>query len=330
MTSKEFLMKVVRKFPTTMKFSKNKIKQMLLKENSLKKLNTFYSTLDNNEKEVFHTSYAKIFREDIDLKNQPLDTTWSVKFANATIKVPLKSETIWLDWDTAVSIVGHDIEVKEFYRKLIFSEYKPKLFFDVGANYGTHSILFLANGINTVTFEPNPACYDSFDAMAKLNNLDYNLEKVAVGDRESKATLVFPEKDTWLGSLTGEYAENINTFDKVKKIETEVITLDNYTSSKHLIPDFIKIDTEGFEINVIKGAEKLLRNNPTIITFECIKEDEKQQLFEQFDAINYQIHELQNLTSVPLNENDFIKSRYVNFLAISSEHPALNSNLFLS
>ncbi|WP_291720385.1 FkbM family methyltransferase [Bernardetia sp.] len=311
-----------------MKFSKNKIKQMLLEESSLKKLNSFYNGLDSHEKEVFHTSYAKIFREE--MKIDSLNTTWTVQFADHSIKVPLRAESMWLDWDTAVSIVGHDIEVKAFYKKLILSEYKPKLVFDVGANYGTHSILFLATGIDTITFEPNPACYDSFDTMAKLNNLKYNLEKVAVGETESTATLVFPEKDTWLGSLTEEYVESINTFDKVKKVETKVITLDNYTDSKGIVPDFIKIDTEGFEINVIKGAKKLLRNNPTIITFECIKQEEKQQLFEQFDAINYQIHELQHLTTSPLSKTDFMQSEYVNFLAISSEHPALKSDLFVS
>lgn len=330
MTTKEFLMKVIRKFPITMKFSENKIKEMILKEKSLKKLNSFYSALDNDEKEVFHTSYAKIFRKDTAILTQNVDTTWSVDFANTQVKVPLQSESMWLDWDTAVSIVGHDIEVKEFYKKLIQSEYKPKLVFDVGANYGTHSILFLANNIPTITFEPNPACYDSFYKMATLNNLTPNLEKVAVGNKESRETLTFPEKDTWLGSLTKEYTSTINTFDKVKSIEIDVITLDNYTKSKNIIPDFIKIDTEGFEINVIEGAKKLLQNNPTIITFECVKEDEKKQLFDQFDSINYQIHELQNISSKSLDKNDFIQSEYVNFLAIDSKHPALKSNLFKS
>ncbi len=330
MTPKEFLMKVVRKFPITMKFSKNKIKQMIFKDKSLKKLNSFYSTLDNNEKEIFYTSYSKIFRDESDIISQPLDTTWSVNFANITVKVPLQSEMMWLDWDTAVSIIGHDIEVKKFYQKLILSEYKPKLVFDIGANYGTHSILFLANKIPTITFEPNPACYDRFYKMASINNLSYKLEKVAVGNKESRETLTFPEKDTWLGSITKEYISTMNTFEKVKNIEIDLITLDNYTKSKNLIPDFIKIDTEGFEINVIEGAKKLLQNNSIIITFECIKKDEKKQLFDSFDAIGYQIHELQNISPKFLSKKDFIESKYVNYLAINSKHPALQSNLFRS
>lgn len=313
-----------------MKFSKKKIKQMILKEKSLKKLNSFYSSLDNNEKEIFHSSYAKMFRDDSDILSQPINTTWSVEFANSTITVPLQSKSMWLDWDTAVSIVGHDIEVKEFYKKLILSEYTPKLVFDVGANYGTHSILFLSNGIPTITFEPNPACYDSFYKMATLNNLTYNLEKVAVGDKESRETLIFPEKDTWLGSLTKEYTSTISAFEKVTSIETDVITLDNYTKSKSSIPDFIKIDTEGFEINVLIGAKELLQNNPIIITFECVYEEEKRKLFQQLDTINYQVHELQNISPKPLSKNDFIQSKYVNFLAINSTHPALESSLFKS
>lgn len=87
MTSKEFLMKVIRKFPVTMAFSEKKIKQMIFKEKSLKKLNSFYSSLDNNEKEVFHTSYSKIFRDESDITPQSLDTTWSINFANVTVKL---------------------------------------------------------------------------------------------------------------------------------------------------------------------------------------------------------------------------------------------------
>ncbi|CAA9891487.1 conserved hypothetical protein [Candidatus Methylobacter favarea] len=76
--------------------------------------------------------------------------------------MPLTSERFWLDWDTAVSITGHDIEIKQTYEALIGSSEPPELFIDIGANYGTHSLLFLVHQIKTITFEPNASCHDFF------------------------------------------------------------------------------------------------------------------------------------------------------------------------
>ena len=126
------------------------------------------------------------------------------------------------------------------------------------------------------------------------------------------------------GQLTGIML----IFSAYKKIY--LIIKNNYTESKNSIPDFIKIDTEGFEINVIRGAKKMLQKKPNIITFECVYDEEKRLLFEEFESINYQVHELQNISHKSLTKDDFIKSKYANFLAIHSEHPALKSDLFRS
>src|ERR1700722_9247274 len=51
---------------------------------------------------------------------------------------------------------GHDSELKQTYASLIQLEHPPRLVLDIGANYGTHSIIFLSHDIETVSFEPNP------------------------------------------------------------------------------------------------------------------------------------------------------------------------------
>jgi hypothetical protein len=122
----------------------------------------------------------------------------------------LNSKTLWLNWDTAISIVGHDCKIKHFYEQLIKSADKPKCFLDVGANYGTHSILFLANDIRTISFEPNPSCLEYFHKMAELNNLSYEWNNKALSDKCEQVQLTFPEKDTWSGSISLDYKKDFS------------------------------------------------------------------------------------------------------------------------
>jgi hypothetical protein len=68
---------------------------------------------------------------------------------------------MWLDWFLALATLGDDSTVKKTYAAIVSSSRKPDLFLDVGANYGTHSLLFLAHGIRTWSFEPNARCYYS-------------------------------------------------------------------------------------------------------------------------------------------------------------------------
>jgi hypothetical protein len=69
------------------------------------------------------------------------------------------------DWGLSLLVAGHDVEIKETYRYLL-EERKPKLFFDIGANYGTHSLIFLTHGVRTISFEPNLGLRPYFDFSA--------------------------------------------------------------------------------------------------------------------------------------------------------------------
>ena len=112
-------------------------------------LNGVYRRLSWAKKRAFHGKFAKIFREH---KSTIAGGSWTVEFADKLIEMPLRPEWLWLDWDSAVSICGHDVEVKETYSSLIQSSTRPEQFVDIGANYGTHSLLFLVHGIETITF----------------------------------------------------------------------------------------------------------------------------------------------------------------------------------
>jgi len=231
----------------------------------------------------------------------------------------LTKEQFWLNWDTAVSIVGHEIEIKETYLSMIDSPEAPELFLDIGANYGTHSLLFLIHNIKTITYEPNSSCHDYFRKVCELNNVRSRLEAVALGDSEGYVELSYPEKDTWLGTTDKSIAEKLATNQKLMKEIVEQKKIDDYLTEIGNHKTLIKIDTEGNEYNVLQGALITLQKNKPKIIFECRRDSDRKELFHLFSAHGYSIY---NLPWIPnkiiqsIDYSQFVASMSSDFIAI--------------
>jgi FkbM family methyltransferase len=283
-------------------------------------LNSVYLKLNPSQRVFFHQEFSQIFKN---RSVQGGDGNWEVAFANKVITMPLSSENFWLDWDTAVSIVGHDIEVKQTYEALIeSSSKKPDLLIDIGANYGTHSLLFLVHGIKTITFEPNSSCHDFFRKTCELNHVVCELEHIALGDREGFVDLTYPQRETWLGSTDTEVVSKLGLSQELVTEKVEQKMLDDYLptigQNQNIV---IKIDTEGNELSVLRGAVKTLQECKPIIIFECWGSTERTKIFDFFGPQNYSIHHLPwNPTnkSEPLTSSQFMASSSTNFIAMSN------------
>jgi len=232
--------------------------------------------------------------------------------------MPLRSENLWLDWDLAVSIMGHDLEIKYFYEKFIELE-RPVCFLDVGANYGTHSLLFLSQGVNAITFEPNPECTPIFQSLLSANHLRGQLETYAIGEKNSSAELVFPKGDTWNGSLDTAYQHGMKAAGDLVHIKVDIVSLDNWIEQHKIRPNIIKIDTEGFELNVLRGARRTITESKAAIVFETNKGQERSDLFNEFKFLGYDVFELKDVFNNPrrFTQEEFINSHETNFLALS-------------
>ena len=77
----------------------------------------------------------------------------------------------------------------------------PRVFFDVGASYGLHSLRLLAHGVRVVSFEPNPECHDFFRDCCRANELSPDIVPAAVGAEEGWARLFVPVGRSYLGSI---------------------------------------------------------------------------------------------------------------------------------
>lgn len=123
------------------------------------------------------------------------------------------------------------------------------LFADVGANIGSYTILASAVcGARTVAFEPDP---DTFAALTR------NIALNRVGD-------LVDSREAALGSQVGSVSFTVG-LDTLNRIATEAAgpartvamdTLDHALND--LAPNLIKLDVEGFERDVLGGAERTL------------------------------------------------------------------------
>ncbi|MFN7889014.1 MAG: FkbM family methyltransferase [Pirellula sp.] len=278
-------------------------------------LNIAYLRLTPYQRSVFHSHFAKTFRN----SSCPVkEGVWRIEFLGKTILVPLDSEKIWLEWDSAVSIIGHDIDVKETYRHLLDSTDKPDLFIDIGGNYGTHSLLFLVHGVATITFEPNSLCNLFFRNLCDLNGLEPNLQSVALGERHGFVELSYPARDTWHGSTDTKVINSLAASHDLVTERVEQKKLDDYLSSFSARNMLIKIDTEGNELTVLKGAIETLKQFRPKVIFESCNAEDRIGLFDFFTLHDYQIRTLPLTSPVlggVLGYDEFRVSTLSNFIA---------------
>ena len=187
--------------------------------------------------------------------------------------------------------------------KFILSGIESPLILDVGANLGAFSIplakVIQNSGGMVMAFEPQRIVYYQLCANAILNRLDnYYAIYSAVG--ESKGEIEIPEIDyETIGnigafSLDKKYRELHGIEISMKKLTTKVplINLDNLDVKKS--PALIKIDVEGYELAVFKGAVNFLeRTNYPPLLFEAWSSDwfenQREELLTFVKNLGYEI-----------------------------------------
>lgn len=287
-----------------------------------RRLNDAYQRMSLRKKKAFHSLYAKMFRE----APATFDGGyWTVEFAGRPVRVPLRAETLWLDWDSALSLLGHDIEIKLTYQTLLDSNAPPQSFLDVGANYGTHSVLHLVHGLTVQSIEPNALCHPHFERYCATNLVSGSMDTVAFGEAETTAQLRFPSRETWLGSLDSEVRGELRRGRKMDVATVSVRRLDDYLAELGMAVDLIKIDTEGYELQVLSGGVLTLSEARPLVLFECIQHERRVAIAELFRRAEYELCALPLLPhrqARSLTQAVFRSSRATNFIALPGERAA--------
>ena len=140
------------------------------------------------------------------------------------------------------------------------------LVIDVGANIGLFSLILsdlVGDNGQVYSFEPIPMLHKKLTNNINLNRIK-NVKTVesGIGDKESETEIFLNPEQSGLSSAVAKPSGNYVS-QKVK-----LTTLDNFFSSRKEKVSFIKIDTEGYEPQVLLGAKELINNDKPVIYIE--------------------------------------------------------------
>ncbi|KQS99089.1 hypothetical protein ASG68_18875 [Rhizobium sp. Leaf453] len=204
---------------------------------------------------------------------------------------------------------------------------------DVGANIGVYSNIFASlsgDAANVHAFEPVRHIRNKLLANSKLNgHSEINVNSFALGDVETQMTM-FQIKPGHRRGGVSSLMQN-DTYKELGKehfdeVVVPVLLLDNYVEQKQLPSvDFIKIDVEGFEMNVLRGGRKTVsKYRPFIILeldFDRHGKEIGAEMCQYFADLDYRAFEPEmkngvlpgkkHLTLTPYNFNESPKRRNI-------------------
>jgi FkbM family methyltransferase len=155
------------------------------------------------------------------------------------------------------SAVQRSAEAREIGRKADFYGSfigKGDICFDVGANVGNRIAPLLNIGAAVVAVEPQKKCYK---LLRKKFGNKISLVKKGLGEEES-VKLFHLSDDSTIASFSDDWIDAVKITNRFKDkqwdktVSVEMTTADEMIKI-HGLPSFIKIDVEGYELEVLKG-----------------------------------------------------------------------------
>lgn len=127
---------------------------------------------------------------------------------------------------------------------------------DVGANVGAYSMLlgqWVGPAGRVFAFEPAPAAFNGLVRHIHLNDLAPVVRPIdaAVGERETQAEFL-------VMGTAGESRLAAPADRHHVRVTVPVVTIDGFCAREGIDPDFIKIDVEGWELAVLRGARETI------------------------------------------------------------------------
>lgn len=136
---------------------------------------------------------------------------------------------------------------KKFYSKLIRD---GDLCFDIGANLGAKSKLFLSLGGRVIAFEPQTACKEALEQIS-VQYPNFEFYPFAVGEKNEQKELHLANH-VEVATLSSEFIDYFQCED-IYWNKTEIVEVKTLNSLIEIYgnPDFCKIDVEGFEWQIL-------------------------------------------------------------------------------
>lgn len=145
-----------------------------------------------------------------------------------------------------------------------------RLFYDVGCNIGQAAMLMLYNDTveKIILIDPNPKALSWAAENLIMNNLSGKAYFIPafISDTVGENIEFYTVSVGAAGSKFQSFAKTANKMHSHFTVST--LTLDHLSEAYNFIPDFVKIDVEGAEMDVLNGALKLASKHETVFFVE--------------------------------------------------------------
>jgi FkbM family methyltransferase len=137
---------------------------------------------------------------------------------------------------------------------------------DIGANLGLYTVLLsrlVGDDGSIISFEPDPDLFSALQSNCRTNRAgNVELHNVAAGARSGRMVLSRSLANAGDNRLSGKRDSQF-----CRPVEVRVATVDEIVGERRV--DFVKLDVQGWEGEVLRGMQRVLRSNPRLqICFE--------------------------------------------------------------
>lgn len=193
----------------------------------------------------------------------------------------------------------YELEYRYLFLVTELTQRTIRLALDIGANVGQSSYAFrkIFPHAELHAFEPNPGIFPTL--VRNLRNSQINLHNVGLGEKKNTGYIYIPEYRKVL--FTGLAAcDRIQAEKHVQRLKLFKFHSSNFVTLQQSVqievgdffelrPDLIKIDVEGFEIEVLQGLSRTIEEFKPLILVECSEtHNDVSELLSKYSYRNYE------------------------------------------
>jgi FkbM family methyltransferase len=222
---------------------------------------------------------------------------WRVRPVSARAKI-FWGESMEVAFPDAVSVAIYQFGFFESgLTRIVMDRLKPGMvFFDVGAHFGYFTLLashLVGKTGQAHAFEPTPSTFKILSAnTAGRNNIHLN-QKAVYSHAQTLTFTTYDSNPAFNTIGDGSMADMEMPPTKSHTYEVSAVSIDAYCAASGVKPDFIKLDAEGAEEQILNGMSKTMREIRPMISLEVgdFKKGYSRNLVELFLSRGYQAME---------------------------------------
>lgn len=189
---------------------------------------------------------------------------------------------VWFPEPVSVTIQRYGVYEPELTSFLLRYLKPGYTFIDIGAHFGYFTLLasaLVGKDGEVHSFEPTPS---TFSVLAKNSSTKQNIKLNNLAVWSNPGTFEFSDYGLRYSAFNSFFNPRLNK-EEQKNIPAELhtissVSLDQYTVEFEVMPDFIKIDAESSEYQILLGMKQVLTNKRPIISLEVGDEEVEETL----------------------------------------------------